>query len=146
MFTSSEIRDKLSHIDQWLEAKGWPTQIPDELKVLAYLGHLSQQRDHLGKLHKKERGGQSKEFSDDLRRADIFLAYRDLLVTKGHRNPSNKRVLQFCVEAAKILHDLGEITDEELSLWSKASLKSMQNTIKCGIEEVEEYSRMNNQN
>ena len=113
--------------------------------MLAYLGHLGQQLDHLGKLLKKERGGQSKEFSDDLRRADIFLAYRDLLVTKGHRNPSNKRVLQFCVEAAKILHDLGGITDEELSLWTKASLKSMQNTIKSGIKEVEEYSRMNNQ-
>ena len=146
MFTSSEIRDNLSHIDQWLEAKGWPTQIPNELKVLAYLGHLGQQSDHLGKLLKKERGGQSKEFSDDHRRADIFLAYRDLLVTKGHKNPSNKTVLQFCLEAAKILHDLGEITEEELSLCTKASLKSMQNTIKCGIKEVEKYSRTNNQN
>jgi hypothetical protein len=146
MSSNSEIHDKLSHINRWLETKGWPTQIPDELKVLAYLGHLGERIDHLGKILKKERGGQSKEFSDDLRRADIFLAYRDLLVAKGHKNPSKKTVLQFCVDAAKILHDLGEITDEELSLWTKASLKSMQNTIKGGIKEVEEYSRKNNQN
>ena len=67
MLSNSEIHDRISQIDDWLEAHGWPTQIPDELKVLAYLGHLGQQRDHIGKLLKKERGGQLKEFSDDLR-------------------------------------------------------------------------------
>ena len=143
MSTSSEIHDKLSHINQWLEAKGWPTQIPDELKILAYLGHLGQQRDHIGKLLKKERGGQLKEFSDDLRRADIFLAYRELLTSKGHKNTSNKNVLQFCVAAAKKLHELGEISDEELSLWTRASLKSMQNTLQKGLRELEAISQTN---
>lgn len=143
MFTISEINDKLFLIDQWLEARGWPTQIPDELKVLAYLGHLSNEQKRITELIKKSRGGQLKEVSDDLIRADVFLAYRKLLISKGHENPSNKKVLQFCVVAAKKLHELGEMTDDELSIWTKANLKSMQNTLQKGLRELEEYSRTN---
>ena len=73
----------------------------------------------------------------------MFLAYRKLLISKGHENPSNKKVLQFCVVAAKKLHELGEMTDDELSIWTKASLKSMQNTLQKGLRELEEYSRTN---
>ena len=53
MSTILEIQNKLSHIDQWLEVKGWPTQIPDELKVLAYLGHLSNEQQRITDLLKK---------------------------------------------------------------------------------------------
>jgi hypothetical protein len=144
MFTNSEIQVQISQIDNWLKTSGWPTNIPDELKILAYFGHLSQRMEQLELLQKRNRGGQSKEISDDLKRAEVFLGYRTLLISKGHKNPSNKTVLEFCVQAAKILHDLGEITDQELSLWTKASLKSMQNTIKKGVSKLEQSSRMNN--
>ena len=146
MFTSSEIHDRLFHIDQWLEAKGWPTQIPDELKALAYRGYLLTEIERYAKILRNNRGGQFKEFSDDLIRADVFLAYRELLISRGHENPSNKKVLQFCVDAAKKLHELGEMTDDELSLWTKASLKSMQNTLQKGLRELEEHSRTNTPN
>lgn len=144
MFTSSEIQVQISEIDNWLKTKGWPTNIPDELKILAYFGHLSQRVNQLDLLLKRNRGGQVKEISDDLKRAATFLSYRELLIKKGHKKPNNKTVLEFCVNAAVILHDLGEITDQELSLWTKASLKSMQNTIKKGVSKLEQSSRMNN--
>lgn len=146
MLSNSEIGDRISQIDNWLEAQGWPTQIPDELKVLAYIGHLSQHIDQLTNQLKKTRGGQFKAFSDDLIRANIFLANKKLLIRKGHANLSNKNVLQFCVAAAKTLHGLGEISDEELSLWTKASLKSMQNTLQNGLRELEAASQTNTKN
>ena len=143
MFTSSEIRDNLSRIDQWLETKGWPTDIPDELKVLAYLGHLTTEQERNAALLKKDRGGQFKEVTVDLIRANTYLAYRELLISKGHENPSDKKVLQFCVSAAKKLHQMGEMTDDELSIWTKANLKSLQNTLKKGLRDLEEYSQTN---
>jgi hypothetical protein len=143
MFTSSEIRDNLSHIDQWLETKGWPTHIPDELKVLAYLGYLRTEQERNAALLRKGRGGQFKEVSDDLIRADTYLAYRELLISRGHKNSSSKKVLQFCVSAAQKLHKMGEMTDDELSIWTKANLKSLQNTLRKGLRELEEYSRTN---
>ena len=146
MFTSSKIQVQISEIDNWLNTKGWPTNIPDELKILAYFGHLSRRTNQLDLLLKRNRGGQVKEIADDLKRAATFLSYRELLIKKGHKNPNNKSVLEFCVNAAVILHVLGEITDKELSLWTKASLKSMQNTIKSGVSKLEQYSRINNQN
>ena len=143
MLSTSEIQNNLDKIDTWLKQRGLPTEIPVQLKVFAYLGYLSTRSEELHKLHKKNVGGQHKLISDDLIRADTYLNYRKLLIDMGHEKLTMKKVLEFSVAAAKKLHELGEITDDELSIWTKADLKSMQNTLRKGLRELEEYSQMN---
>lgn len=125
-------------LDRWLEANGFPTIVPYQMKILTYLGHISVEQEKLKNLMKKNKGGQFKKFSDAARRASIFLSAKDSLIKQGHENPNIKVVLEYCIEISKILHSLGEISEEECRLWTKPSFETLQKTIRKGLKEYEE--------
>ena len=129
---------KEQFLNNWLETQGFPTNVPYQMKVLTYLGHLDVKQEKLKNLYKKNRGGQVKDISDAAKRASIFLSARDGLIDRGHENPSIKVVLEHCVEIAKILRKQGEISEEECRLWTKPSIETLQKTIRKGLKECEE--------
>ena len=102
-------------LDTWLTEQNFPTDAPLMMKILTFAGHLSLE------LHttKKPRGRPKKEFSDYVRRADIFRSVEQMLRDQGHENLTQTEVINVCIQIAKHLHEQGEISDEELSLWTR---------------------------
>jgi len=108
------------------------------MKILTFAGHLSLELHNT----KKPRGRPKKEFSDYVRRADIFRSTEQMLRDQGHENLTQSEVINVCIQIAKILHEQGEISAAELSLWTKASsVKSILDHLPEGFAELDALSR-----
>ena len=125
-------------LDTWLTEQNFPTDVPIMMKILTFAGHLSLE------LHrtKKPRGRPKKEFSDYVRRADIFRSTDQMLRDQGHENLTKTEVINVCIQIAKHLHEQGEISDEELSLWTRVdNTKSILDHLPEGFAELDALSR-----
>jgi hypothetical protein len=125
-------------LDTWLTEQNFPTDVPLMMKILTFAGHLSLE------LHKtkKPRGRPKKEFSDYVRRADIFRSVEQMLRDQGHENLTQTEVINVCIQIAKHLHEQGEISDEELSLWTRVdNTKSILDHLPEGFAELDALSR-----
>jgi hypothetical protein len=125
-------------LDTWLKEQYFPTDVPLMMKILTFAGHLSLE------LHKtkKPRGRPKKEFSDYVRRADIFRSVEQMLRDQGHENLTQTEVINVCIQIAKHLHEQGEISDEELSLWTRVdNTKSILDHLPEGFAELDALSR-----
>ena len=124
-------------LDTWLTEQNFPTDVPLMMKILTFAGHLSLE------LHKtkKPRGRPKKEFSDYVRRADIFRSIEQMLRKKGHENLTKTTVINVCVQIAKKLHEHGEISDEELSIWTMRTEKGILDHLPEGFAELDKLSR-----
>ena len=125
-------------LDTWLTEQNFPTDVPLMMKILTFAGHLSLELHNT----KKPRGRPKKEFSDYVRRADIFRSTEQMLRDQGHENLTQSEVINVCTQIAKILHEQGEISAAELSLWTKASsVKSILDHLPEGFAELDALSR-----
>ena len=125
-------------LDTWLSEQNFPTNVPRQMKILTFAGHIS----FALKNNKKTRGRPKKEISDYVRRADIFRSTEQILREQGHKNLSQTEVINICIEIAKILHKQGEVSDEELSLWTRVdSAKSILDHLPEGLAELDTLSR-----
>jgi len=125
-------------LDTWLTEQNFPTDVPIMMKILTFAGHLSLELHNT----KKPRGRPKKEFSDYVRRADIFRSTEQMLRDQGHENLTQSEVINVCIQIAKILHAQGEISAAELSLWTKASsVKSILDHLPEGFAELDALSR-----
>jgi len=125
-------------LDTWLTEQNFPTDVPLMMKILTFAGHLSLELHNT----KKPRGRPKKEFSDYVRRADIFRSTEQMLRDQGHENLTQSEVINVCIQIAKILHAQGEISAAELSLWTKASsVKSILDHLPEGFAELDALSR-----
>ena len=125
-------------LDTWLTEQNFPTDVPIMMKILTFAGHLSLE------LHrtKKPRGRPKKEFSDYVRRADIFRSTDQMLRDQGRENLTKTEVINVCIQIAKHLHEQGEISDEELSLWTRVdNTKSILDHLPEGFAELDALSR-----
>ena len=125
-------------LDTWLTEQNFPTDVPIMMKILTFAGHLSLE------LHrtKKPRGRPKKEFSDYVRRADIFRSVEQMLRDQGHENLTQTEVINVCIQIAKHLHEQGEISDEELSLWTRVdNTKSILDHLPEGFAELDALSQ-----
>ena len=125
-------------LDTWLTEQNFPTDVPIMMKILTFAGHLSLE------LHrtKKPRGRPKKEFLDYVRRADIFRSTDQMLRDQGHENLTKTEVINVCIQIAKHLHEQGEISDEELSLWTRVdNTKSILDHLPEGFAELDALSR-----
>ena len=125
-------------LDTWLTEQNFPTDVPIMMKILTFAGHLSLE------LHrtKKPRGRPKKEFSDYVRRADIFRSVEQMLRDQRHENLTQTEVINVCIQIAKHLHEQGEISDEELSLWTRVdNTKSILDHLPEGFAELDALSR-----
>ena len=137
---SSNSNDEIDEafLDRWLLQQNLPTDVPMKMKILTFAGHISFQ---LSKT-KKPRGRPKKEFSDYVIRADIFRSTEKILRDQGHENLAQTEVINVCIQIAKILHEKGEISDEQLSLWTKVnSTKSILDHLPEGFAELDALSR-----
>lgn len=125
-------------LDTWLTEQNFPTDVPLMMKRLTFAGHLCFAINST----KKPRGRPKKEFSDYVRRADIFRSTEQMLREAGHENLNQTQVIDVCIQIAKILSDLGQISDEQLSLWTKvSSIKSILDHLPEGFSELDALSR-----
>jgi len=125
-------------LDTWLKEQNFPTDVPLMMKILTFAGHLSLELHNT----KKPRGRPKKEFSDYVRRADIFRSVEQMLRDQGHENLTQTEVINVCIQIAKHLHEQGEISDEELSLWTRVdNTKSILDHLPEGFAELDALSR-----
>ena len=138
MFSNSQNEIDEEFLDTWLTEQNFPTDVPLMMKILTFAGHLSLELHNT----KKPRGRPKKEFSDYVRRADIFRSVEQMLRDQGHENLTQSEVINVCIQIAKILHAQGEISAAELSLWTKASsVKSILDHLPEGFAELDALSR-----
>ena len=125
-------------LDTWLTEQNFPTDVPLMMKILTFAGHLSLELHNT----KKPRGRPKKEFSDYVRRADIFRSVEQMLRDQGHENLTQTEVINVCIQIAKHLHEQGEISDEELSLWTRVdNTKSILDHLPEGFAELDALSQ-----
>ena len=124
-------------LDTWLTEQNFPTDVPIMMKILTFAGHISFQLTKT----KKTRGRPKKEFSDYARRADIFRSTEQMLDKLGYENLTKTAVINVCIEIAKILHKQGEISDEDLSIWTMRTEKSILDHLPEGFAQLDALSR-----
>lgn len=140
MSSNSHDKSQEKFLDEWLIEQSFPTNVPLEMKVLTYLGYLGLKMDRLQELNpKKARGAPKKEITKNMLRADKFLSAKESLVKRGNENPTNKAVIDFLIKAANALYDKKYISREERDLFTTVTPKSIQNKIKDGLSELEEF-------
>ena len=124
----TELNEK---IDNWLIAKDFPTSVPYEMKLLAFIGQKSLPR---------KKGAPKKPISNNARRALIFLVQMNRMEQTTETPLSNKAVIEACIELADKRYKLGKLPEKEKSLWA-IDVKSIQNTLKKGIKELADILR-----
>ena len=125
-------------LNTWLLSQNLPTNVPLQMKILTFAGHIFFQLDKM----KKPCGRPKKEFSDYVRRADIFRSIEKSWHDRGFENLSKTEVIKICIQTAKILHSENIISDEELALWTKASrIKSILDHLPKGFAELDVLSQ-----
>jgi hypothetical protein len=143
MSSNSETELNEKFLDEWLTGQGFPTSVPLQMKLLTYGGHVwVQQRDLEAKTAKKGRGRPPKEFSDYVRRADVYRSVEQSLQQRGYKDLTKTEIINVCLQIVKILHEHGEVSDEELSLWTRVNtIKSILDHLPEGFAELEALSR-----
>jgi len=143
MSSNSETELNEEFLDEWLTEQGFPTLVPLQMKLLAYGGHLwVQQRELEAKTAQQGRGRPPKEFSDYARRAEVFRSVEQSLQQWGYENLTKTEVIKVCIQIVKILHEHGEVSDEELSLWTRVNtIKSILDHLPEGFAELEAFSQ-----
>jgi hypothetical protein len=143
MSSNSENNLNEEYIDEWLRAQGFPTSVPLQMKILTYGGHLwVQQRELEAGRVQKGRGRPPKEFSDYARRAEVYRSVEQSLQQWGHENLTKTEVIKVCIQIVKILHEHGEVSDEELYLWTRVNtIKSILDHLPEGFAELEALSQ-----
>ena len=124
----TELNEK---IDNWLIAKDFPTSVPYEMKLLAFIGQKSLPR---------KKGAPKKPISNNARRALIFLVQMNRMEQTTETPLSNKAVIEACIELADKRYKLGKLPEKEKSLWA-IDVKSIQNTLRKGIKELADILR-----
>ena len=138
MSSNSQNDSDEEFLNTWLLSQNLPTNVPLQMKILTFAGHISFQ---LSKT-KKPRGRPRKEFSDYARRADIFRSIEKSWHDRGFEDLSKTEVIKICIQTAKILHSEEIISDEELSLWTKVnSIKSILDHLPEGFAELDAFSQ-----
>lgn len=133
--SQNELDEKF--LDTWLSEQNFPTDVPLHMKILTFAGHISFELNKT----KKTRGRPKKEFSVYARRADIFRSTEQMLRKLGHENLTKTEVIGICIEISKILHKQGEISDEELSIWTMRTEKGILDHLPEGFDQLEALSR-----
>ena len=65
-----------------------------------------------------------------------------MLRDQGHENLTQTEVINVCIQIAKHLHEQGEISDEELSLWTRVdNTKSILDHLPEGFAELDALSQ-----
>ena len=142
MSSNSENKISEKFLDEWLTEHNFPTSVPLEMKVMAYLGYLSLETDRLQKLSpKKARGAPKKEITKDMLRASKFLSAKEGLIKREHKNPTKKVVIEYLIQISNILYEHNAISKEDRDLFTSTSMKSIQNTISKGLKELEKFSK-----
>lgn len=136
MSSNSHTELTAEFLDRWLAEQNFPTNVPLQMKILTFAGHISIALNN----DKKTRGRPKKEFSNYARRADIFRSTEQMLDKLGYKNLTKKAVISVCIEIAKILHTQGEISDEELSIWTMRTEKGILDHLPEGFAELEALS------
>lgn len=137
---SSNSNDEIDeeYLNRWLSQQNLPTDVPLQMKMLTFAGYISLKLQK----SKKSRGRPKKEFSDFAIRADVFRSTEQVLHERGHENLTQTEVINVCIQVAKILHKKGEISDEQLSLWTRLdSTKSILDHLPEGFAELDTLSR-----
>ena len=124
-------------LDTWLKEQNFPTDVPIMMKILTFAGHLSLELQKT----KKPRGRPRKGISVYARRADIFRSTEKMLRKWGHENLTKTVVINVCIQIAKRLHEHGEISDEELSIWTMRTEKGILDHLPEGFAELDALSR-----
>ena len=138
MSSNSQNEIDEAFLDRWLLQQNFPTDVPMQMKILTFAGHISFQLTKT----KKSRGRPKKEFSDFAIRADIYRSTEQMLRDQGHENLTQTEVINICIQIAKKLHEQGEISDEQLSLWTRVgSEKSILDHLPEGFAELDKLSR-----
>ena len=141
---SSNSQDKISEnfLDEWLAEQNFPANVPSKMKVLTYLGFLGLGSDKSHKLHpKKARGAPRKEITKNMLRANKYLSGKEALIKMGYRNPTNKDVIEYLIQAANILYDNKYISKEDRDLFTSVQPKTIQNSIAKGLKKLEKFSK-----
>ena len=144
MSSNSENNLNEEYIDAWLLKKGFPTSVPLQMKILTYGGHLwvQQQQELEAKTLRKGRGRPPKEFSDYARRADVYSSVEQSLQQWGYKDLTKTEIINVCIQIVKILHEHGEVSDEELALWTRVNtIKSILDHLPEGFSELEALSQ-----
>ena len=142
MSSNSENKSNANFLDEWLIEQKFPINVPYQMKLLAYLGYTHLELNQLKHpTNKKNRGAPKKEITKNMLRADKFLSAKESLIKRGHENPSNKAVIEFLIQAANILYDNDYISKEDRDLFTSVAPKSIQNKIKEGLNELNEFSK-----
>ena len=143
MSSNSENNLNEEYIDAWLLKKGFPTSVPLQMKILTYGGYLLVQQHELeAKTIKKGRGRPPKEFSDYVRRASVYRSVEQSLQQWGYKDLTKTEIINVCIQIVKVLHEHGEVSDEELALWTKVNTtKSILDHLPEGFRELELLSQ-----
>ena len=142
MSSNSVDKSNANFLDEWLIEQKFPINVPFQMKLLAYLGYTQVEINRLkDPTNKKNRGAPKKEITKNMLRADKFLSAKESLIKRGHENPSNKAVIEFLIQAANILYDNDYISKEDRDLFTSVAPKSIQNKIKEGLNELNEFSK-----
>ena len=143
MSSNSETELNEEFLDEWLTEQGFPTLVPLQMKLLAYGGHLwVQQRELEAKTAQKGRGRPPKEFSDYARRAEVYRSVEQSLQQWGYKDLTKTEIINVCIQIVKILHEHGEVSYEELALWTKVNTtKSILDHLPEGFRELELLSQ-----
>ena len=142
MSSNSENKSNANFLDEWLIEQKFPINVPFQMKLLTYLGYTQLEINRLKHpTNKKNRGAPKKEITKNMLRADKFLSAKESLIKRGHENPSNKAVIEFLIQAANILYDNDYISKEDRDLFTSVAPKSIQNKIKEGLNELNEFSK-----
>ena len=65
-----------------------------------------------------------------------------MLLEQGHEDLTQTQVINVCIQIAKILHEQGEISAGQLSLWTRVdNAKSILDHIPEGFAELDKLSR-----
>ena len=142
MSSNSQDKSNENFLDEWLIEQNFPVNVPFQMKFLTFLGYSQIEINRIkNSNYKKNRGAPKKEITKNMLRADKFLSAKESLIERGHENPSNKAVIEFLIQAANILYDNDYVSKEDRDLFTAVAPKSIQNKIKEGLNELNEFSK-----
>ena len=142
MSSNSENDPNEEFLDDWLREQGFPTSVPLQMKILAYAGNLSFKRSLIDAINTESEFFKRKKFvPDGARRAAIFLSMKQLMKTLGYTKLTATEVIQFCIQAVRILSAEGVISKEEEYLWIRGTPKSILDQLPKGFNDLEEFEQ-----
>ena len=137
MSLNSQDKSNENFLDEWLIEQGFLTNVPFQMKLLTHIGYLQTEIDRLNP--KKTRGAPQKKITKNMLRANKYLSAKEGLIKRGHENPTDKDVIEYLIQASNILYEYNAISREDRDLFTSVAPKSIQNNIKRGLRELDEF-------